>query len=126
MVRELQIPIIAAGAAALVAIDDLQEIPMLAGLVGPKPSDEFIYVEERRPFADQATDRQARAGLQFFPERVFYERIFLAHGDPRTEDRYRTAPDNRQERRWNKKAFVSNQLAKAIADHRPRLLFKAT
>ena len=34
MVGELQVPIVLAGAAALVAIDDLEQIPMQAGLIG--------------------------------------------------------------------------------------------
>ncbi|RWL42826.1 MAG: hypothetical protein EOR60_24135 [Mesorhizobium sp.] len=35
-VRELQIPIVAAGRAAFVAIDDLQQIPVKAGLIRPE------------------------------------------------------------------------------------------
>ncbi|TIV81952.1 MAG: hypothetical protein E5V93_07675 [Mesorhizobium sp.] len=35
---ELQVPIVAAGAAALVTVNDFQQIPMQAGLVGAEPT----------------------------------------------------------------------------------------
>ena len=37
MVCELQVPIVTAGTAAFVAIDDLEQIPMQAGLIGTEP-----------------------------------------------------------------------------------------
>ena len=46
MVRELQIPIIAAGGAALVAIDDFQQIPMQAGLIRAESLHQIRDIED--------------------------------------------------------------------------------
>jgi hypothetical protein len=56
MVCELQVPIVSAGAAALVAIDDFQQIPVQAGLIRAEPFDELGDVKNRAALAAQAVD----------------------------------------------------------------------
>ncbi|MDX8530472.1 hypothetical protein RFM41_01815 [Mesorhizobium sp. VK25A] len=53
MVGELKVPAISAGGTALVTVDDLQHIPMKAGLIRPEPLHQlgqpFICVSGARP-----------------------------------------------------------------------------
>ncbi|WP_292568870.1 hypothetical protein [Mesorhizobium sp.] len=56
MVCELQVPIVAAGGAALVAVNDFQQIPVEAGLVRPEPADELGYVKNRTALTAETVD----------------------------------------------------------------------
>lgn len=71
MVGELHVPVIAAGGAALMAIDDFQLIPMKAWLIRPEPFDELGDVKNCAALAAEAVDRQACACGQFAAERGF-------------------------------------------------------
>lgn len=71
MVRELQVPIVAAGGAALVAIDDLQQIPVQTRLIRPEPFDQLGDIKDRTTLAAEAVDRQGRAGRKLVAERAF-------------------------------------------------------
>jgi len=62
MVGELQVPIVTAGGAALAAIDDLQQIPMKAGLVRPEPLHQIRDIEDGSTLARETVNRKPRAG----------------------------------------------------------------
>jgi hypothetical protein len=90
MVRKLQVPIVSAGAAALVAIEDLQQVPMQAWLIRPESFDQFGDVQDSFPPTGEAVDRQSSTGLELLTESVFCERKLRRHGDPRCEMGRRT------------------------------------
>ena len=71
MVCELQVPIIAAGAAAFTAIDDLQQVPMQASLAWTEALDQGRHIERGFSPACEAGHRQARAARKFAAERGF-------------------------------------------------------
>ncbi|RWD74710.1 hypothetical protein [Mesorhizobium sp.] len=56
MVRELQVPIVSAGGAALVAVDDFQQIPVQTGLVRAEPPGQRGDVKNRAALAAEAVD----------------------------------------------------------------------
>ncbi|CDX30750.1 hypothetical protein MPLA_140309 [Mesorhizobium sp. ORS 3359] len=59
MVRELQVPIVSAGGAELVAVDDFQQIPVQTGLVRAEPPGQRGDVKNRAALAAEAVDRKA-------------------------------------------------------------------
>ncbi|RWL49056.1 MAG: hypothetical protein EOR60_03665 [Mesorhizobium sp.] len=61
MVGELEVPIIAAGSAAFVAIDDFEQIPVQTSLIRPEPLDQLGDVQDRLAPAYEAADGQACA-----------------------------------------------------------------
>jgi hypothetical protein len=71
MVSELQVPIVAAGVVAFVAIDDFQQIPMQAGLIRPEPFDRLGDIKDGTTLAAEAGDRQALAGRKLVAEGAF-------------------------------------------------------
>jgi hypothetical protein len=77
MVGELEVPIVAAGAAALMAIDDLEQIPVQAGLIRPEPLYQFGDIKNRPAPAAEAMDGQTRSGFKLSAESVFDERVFV-------------------------------------------------
>ena len=56
MIGKLQVPIVSAGGAALVAIDDLQ-IPMQTALIRPEPLHKLSDIKDRLAPASEAVDR---------------------------------------------------------------------
>ena len=56
MVGELEIPIVTAGATAFTAEDDLQQIPVQAGLIRAEPFDKFGDIENGTALACHAVD----------------------------------------------------------------------
>ena len=72
------------------AIDDLEQIPMKAGLIRAEPLHQIRDIEDGATLACEVVNGQACAGRQFLAERVLNERIFFAHGDPRAETGRRT------------------------------------
>ena len=71
VVGELQIPIVAAGAAAFMAIDDFQQIPMKAGLVWTEALHQLGDVENGASMACEAVDGKAGAGRKLAAQRGF-------------------------------------------------------
>lgn len=71
MVGELQVPIIAAGAAALAAINDLEQIPMQAGLIRPEPPHQLRDIKDCTTLTAEAVNGQARAGGQLASQSAF-------------------------------------------------------
>ncbi|TGP26312.1 MULTISPECIES: hypothetical protein [unclassified Mesorhizobium] len=80
MVRKLQVPVIAAGGAAIVAEDDLDQIAMQAGLIGAEPLNQFRNVKRCLLLACEAVDRQAVPASSFLPS---VSSVKGRHGDPR-------------------------------------------
>jgi hypothetical protein len=64
MVRELEVPIVTAGGATLMAEDDFHQIPMHAAVVRAQPLHELGDVQDGRAPACEAIDGKARAGVQ--------------------------------------------------------------
>ena len=56
MVCELEVPIVSAGATAFTAEDDLQQIPVQAGLIRAEPFDKFGDIENGTALACHAVD----------------------------------------------------------------------
>ncbi|RWH71080.1 hypothetical protein [Mesorhizobium sp.] len=67
----MEIPIVAAGAAALVALGDFQQIPTKAGLNRSEPPHQLSDVKGRIALSRQTTDRKACAGRKLAVERAF-------------------------------------------------------
>ncbi|WP_292219747.1 hypothetical protein, partial [Mesorhizobium sp.] len=78
-----QVPVISAGAAALVAKDHLYQIPMKARLVRAETLDKRGDIEHDMAPAGEAVDRHTSAGLQLLAECVFNKGEFHCHGDLR-------------------------------------------
>lgn len=71
MACELQIPVIAAGGAALVAEDHLDQIPVHRSMIRPDPPHQFGNIQGGLALAGEAINGKAGAGFELLAERVF-------------------------------------------------------
>ncbi|MDX8521296.1 hypothetical protein [Mesorhizobium dulcispinae] len=71
MISELQVSVVSAGGAALVAEDHLDQVVVQAPLVRPEPLHQFRHVEDSLAPASETIDRQTRAAFKFAAERTF-------------------------------------------------------